>query len=121
MERDSHEQFTVNNFHEYYSLISIPEIQLLMEQECFQRDRNLHTNIKSDRTNNKNSTSTTEIIIALGFIATLLCLAGIQLHRSINVGSAKGEKPTEKVVTINRLESLQKITPKQFAWRIYQF
>ena len=107
-----------NNCHKYYFLDRISEHTFLIEREYFPSNRNLQTNL-SRNSNNNSPTSTTKIIVALGFITALLCFAGMQLHRAVNIESVQHEKQTEKAAAINRIEKPRKITTKQFAWRIY--
>ena len=64
----------------YYRLNSIPTTWSSIEAECFDLPKN---------TTNNTQTSETGIIVALGFIATLLFFSGIQLYSSVNISPAK--------------------------------
>lgn len=111
-------QLPIKDFHRYYPLCSITETLWFIEQEYRQYDSTQKQSIEEDYSTNKNPTSITEIIVALGFITTLLCFAGVRLHRSINIESAKAQNQTGKVYSGNSLTSFSRIYPKQFAWRI---
>ena len=116
------DKFQIDDFRQYYPLGCTPEILWFIEQEYWQGDRTNRQPTRQptqrDCSTSNNHTSTTEIIIALGFITTLLCFAGVQLHRSINIEPAQAQKQTEQVFPFRPLENLRKISFKQLAWRI---